>query len=428
MLLMRILLVSFRFAPYNSVGAVRVSKLARFFLERGHDIRVLTARDAIQPATLTSEVDESLVVRTGWFNVNFLPQLFFGGKKQITTTGYSTKVSFIKKLGNLYQSLFNFPDDAIGWYPYAVRSGKKLIDIWKPDLIYTSALPATDLLVARALSKSSGVPWVAELRDLWVDPSRYPYGSLRRRLETHLENKVLRAAHAIVVVSKPWAEYLRSRFSCPIQVVTNGFDRDDFVELEDLSPPLNDELRIVYPGVIYPNFQNIEPLLAALEQLGEEANSVRVVFYTRYMGAVMALAEKHGVAHLIVSKGRVSYQESLIAQVEADILLLLAWADPKFPEERGIIPGKLFEYIGARRPILTLGFGYDVASEIVRGVKAGFVSNDPNEIAEKLREWIRMKREKGQIPALPKDVQKGMSRQEQFEILNDFLQEHLFSS
>ena len=119
----------------------------------------------VQPATLAIEMDESLIEQTNWFNVNFLPQLFFGGKKQITTTGYSTKVSFVKKLGNLYQSLFNLPDDAIGWYPYAVRSGKRLMDSWKPDLIYTSALPATDLLVARSLSQLSGVPWVAELRD-----------------------------------------------------------------------------------------------------------------------------------------------------------------------------------------------------------------------------------------------------------------------
>ena len=209
---MKILLVSFRFAPYNSIGAVRVSKLARYLLDHGHDIRVLTARGTVQPATLSLEVDESLVERTRWFNVNFLPQLIFGGKKQITTSGYTTKVSFVKKLGDLYQSLFNFPDDAIGWHPYAVSSGKKLMDTWKPDLIYACALPATDLLVARSLSWYSGVPWVAELRDLWVDPSRYPYGNWRRHLESRLENKVLSAANAIVVVSKPWAEYLRGRF------------------------------------------------------------------------------------------------------------------------------------------------------------------------------------------------------------------------
>ena len=263
---------------------------------------------------------------------------------------------------------------------------------------------------------------------MWVDPSRYPYGNWRRRLETRLENKVLRAANAIVVVSEPWAEYLRGRFSCPIQVITNGFDRNDFMEQEDSSPPLEDKLRIVYPGVVYPNFQNVEPLLAALGRLGSEADNVRVVFYTRYMGAVMALAEKHGVAHLIDSKGRVSYHESVRAQMEADVLLLLTWADPEFPEERGIIPGKLFEYIGARRPILTLGFGSDVASEIVRDLKAGFVSNDPVAIAEQLRDWIRIKQENGRIPALPKDIQKGMTRQEQFEILENFLEKLIINS
>ena len=79
-------------------------------------------------------------------------------------------------------------------------------------------------------------------------------------------------------------------------------------------------------------------------------------------------------------------------QCEADVLLLLQWNSPS---EAGNIPGKLFEYLGARRPILVLGYDNGEMARIVRDRKAGFVSNDPAEIAKQLAAWAAEKRQTG---------------------------------
>ena len=425
---MKILLISFNFAPHNSIGAVRVSKLARFLQDMGHELRVLTARGIIQPTTLPLEIDNSLVERTDWINVNFLPLFFFGGKKQVAQTGYSTRVSFVKRLGNLYQNLLNFPDEAIGWYPFAVHKGKKILKKWTPDIIYASALPATALLVACRLSRISGVKWVAELRDLWADSERYPFSEKRRYFDGLLEKSVLSNADAIVTVTDEWGRKLQEKYACPVCVSKNGFDPKDFKAIEHLNFAPANVVRIVYTGVIYPRFQDIEPFFVALSKLGEKKKNIRFEIYTRYMDIVNSLAAKYAVSDIVHGMGRVSYQDSLRAQMEADVLLLLGWGDSDQPDEVGNIPAKLFEYIGARRPILSVGSEKDIVSRIIRERNAGVASNDPEIIKYHLSKWVDIKLEHGRIPALPKEIQKGMTRQEQFEILEDFLQNMLSGS
>ena len=420
---MKILLVSFRFAPYNSIGAVRVSKLASFLVGRGHDVRVLTARETNQPATLPLEIEEALIERTKWFNINFLPQLFFGGKKHVTKTGYSTKASLIKRLGELYQNLLNFPDEAIGWYPFAVHRGKQMLKEWKPDLIYASALPATTLLIANRLSQISGIKWVAELRDLWADSARFPFSEKRRIFDSLLENAILSKADSMVTVTDEWAKILEAKYSSCVCVSKNGFDPKDFENITNLKIAPSNILRIVYTGVIYPKFQNIEPFFIALSLLRDGKKNIRFEVYTRYMDIIDSLADKYGLSDVVCGMGRVPYKESLRAQMQSDILLLLGWGDENQPDEVGNIPAKLFEYFGTRRPILSVGSERDVVAKIIRERKAGLVSDNPEIIMQQLKTWIEIKLEYGNVPALPETVQKGMTRQEQFAILENFLKE-----
>ena len=292
---------------------------------------------------------------------------------------------------------------------------------WKPDLIYASAPPPSGLWAAARLSRRSGVPWVAEERDLWVDPARYPYPRFRFRLEKRLERSLLGSAAAIVTASEPWAAEMCSRYRCPVTFVTNGYDPDDFPASAELSRPDPAVLRIVYPGVVYPEFQDPTPLFDAIARLGADGSRVKVVFYARYMDAVLRMAERFGVAQQVEGPGRVPHREALKAVLEGDISLLLVWSDPNSPDNQGVIPAKLFEYLGARRQILAVGFGNDVASQMVRERGAGLVSNDPAEIAAWLRAQLESKARGGHLPDLPAAVAAGLSRDEQFANLERFL-------
>lgn len=104
----------------------------------------------------------------------------------------------------------------------------------------------------------------------------------------------------------------------------------------------------------------------------------------------------------------------------ADVLLLCRWADPR---DDGIIPGKVFEYIGARRPILAVGSTTGEAAQIIRGGDFGLVSNSPMEIAEQLRRWMTEKRAcDGRLPDLPQDATHAFLREAQFETINPLLE------
>jgi glycosyltransferase involved in cell wall biosynthesis len=161
-------------------------------------------------------------------------------------------------------------------------------------------------------------------------------------------------------------------------------------------------------------------LFAALQRLGSRAGQVRVAFYgwgVQGMVSIMSEAQRYGVAHVLEMKDAVPHQEALGLQRAADVLLLLLWNDPR---ERGVYTGKLFEYLGARRPILGIGPADNVAADLIRERQAGMVSADPDEIAGQLIRWLDAK-ECGGIPDLPASVAAGLSREEQTRRLEWFL-------
>jgi glycosyltransferase involved in cell wall biosynthesis len=108
-----------------------------------------------------------------------------------------------------------------------------------------------------------------------------------------------------------------------------------------------------------------------------------------------------------------------VQQRRADILLMMQWNDAR---EAGNLPGKLFEYLGARRPILGIGYEQGVAAEIIRNRGAGFFSNDADAIARQLRLWLAEKQKSGQVNPVDEEAMAGFSRAEQFAKLEEFLE------
>jgi glycosyltransferase involved in cell wall biosynthesis len=110
----------------------------------------------------------------------------------------------------------------------------------------------------------------------------------------------------------------------------------------------------------------------------------------------------------------VAHVDAVRLQCGADILLMLQWDNPS---EAGNLPGKLFEYLGARRPVLALGYDGGEMARIIRERGAGLFANDPQEIARQLRGWIETKRRADYVAALPESATAGYTRQEQYQQL-----------
>jgi hypothetical protein len=133
--------------------------------------------------------------------------------------------------------------------------------------------------------------------------------------------------------------------------------------------------------------------------------------------AIHDIAERFGVTNLVRVHPPVPYTQALDYQLRADVLLHMQWCDPK---EYGTVAGKIFDYLGARRPILGIGLEDSVVAQLVRERAAGLVTNDPLKIAKQVEAWIAQKRAGG-IAALPPAASDGLERAAQFEKVRDVL-------
>lgn len=413
---MRIVLVTYYFPPFNAVASVRVGKLAQFWVRSGFDVRILSAADVPLARSLDQEVDETLVRRTPAVNVNWLPELVAGGRRKIALQGYSTIAgnTVAARLGHWYRSLINCPDGQIGWLPYAVAEGRKLVKEFRPQVIYASAPPFTGLIVAKLLAREGRVPWVAEFRDLWTDGHAYRYGRVRLTLERTVERLTLRDTAGLVTVSDYLAGILRDAYSKPTETVMNGFDPHDY--RQDVVRQPDAALTIVYTGMVYQEHQNIEPLFRAVARLRDGGIPIQVRMFGRYLAHLKRDIREAGIADCVSIFEVVDHATAIEEQQRADVLLYLTWRGRHC---EGVLSGKIFEYLGTGNPILAVGPFGDGASRLMRDRGVGFISESPEEIAAYLESVNAAKREAG--CSRPAAEHRDLTRDEQFKRLTSFL-------
>lgn len=436
---MKVLVVSWFFPPANTIGAVRIGNLAKFLLSQGHDVRCVAGARLPYPQTLDLDFPEDRIAYARWADVNaparwltgFVKKLLFrGGAKTgsaspsessgapAPTQNRSRSNSLVARLNGAYMSIFNWPDSRVGWLPFALWAGRRMLSYWRPDVVFVSGPPFTTLLVGYGLSRLYRLPLVVEFRDRWADDPYYPPPNWRLRIDRFAERAIVRRAVALTTVSEPWAVVYREKFNKPVAVIHNGFD--EAVACHTSSPGHRGEsvLRIVYTGGIYPGRRDPSPLFAALRELGDQRAQVRVEFFGTNPAHIWPLSEHYGVSECVTMHEAVDHDRAIHEQRHADVLLLMQWNDPK---EQGNVPGKFFEYLGALRPILVLGLEDGVPATLVRKLNAGVYCGDTGTIIQALRNWLQMKRNDGEIPSLPETARRGFARVDQYAQLSDFL-------
>lgn len=398
----KVLVVTFAYPPVNTSGALRIAKFVKYLSDFDLEPIVLAPlREVTDRKGLPDELRIGKVVRTGFFNINFLFDMRPGRRPgearaalytssdptnyraSIRRTGYRIGIGAKK----LWVRLTNFPDAAIGWYPYAIRAGLNLIERERVDLILSTSGPPTAHLVASRLSARTGRPWIADYRDLWnMDPYRgRRRGPLLESVEIRLERRILRRVDAVVTVSAPYAQILQDFLNCPVHVIENGYDHEDFV---DYVSPL-DQFTITYTGEINnPEKRNPEPLFAAMAQLIRSGaireGDFRVRFFGNSCYLVRPLVHKYGIEPFVEVHPRVPYSESIARQRESAALLLLSWVDAR---AKGAYTAKVFEYLATGRPILAIGPTGGVIEDLLKETKGGILANEPTTIASVLLEW-----------------------------------------
>lgn len=385
----KVLVVSYFYPPFQSVGALRISKITKHLSEFGWTPIVLTVESQDLPTTMALEIPAASIHRTRSYDVNRIPKLVIG-RRRIATRGFhvgrrSLAGRLLTTFGNAYRDWTNFPDGQVGWYPFAVRKGLEIIERERPDLIYSSALPATSHMVAHRLSALTAVPWIGEFRDPWTDNPNYVRPKLLRPLERRMEERVMATASALVAVTPERQAELATRFGKPTAVVPNGFDPDDYPP----NVPLLHDFTITFTGMVYPGRQTAKPLFEALFRLRQEGlipPRLRVRLVGRNVEELAREAAEVGVPEMVETSLQVDRASALRMQVESTVLLLLLW----FKDGDAWYPAKMFEYFGAQRPILALGSVSNEAARLLAQRGVGTVAPDADAAEATLRRWFKL--------------------------------------
>ncbi len=397
---MNILLISYYFPPFNTIGAIRAGKMAKYFHQMGHDVRVIAADHPYLagelPKTLAVEIPSEKISYTEWFDLNKWTRAIYQKvfrKKNLSLTVHHEQV--MKKQGaaqfitQAMRSLTNIPDAKIGWRKYAFNHAQEVLKNWKPDVVYASALPLTSIIVGSQIAKKYNIPFVAEFRDLWVYSHDYAYQSWRKKIDQLIEKKYLDNAQKIVTVSEALADTLKKAYQKDVRIVHNGYDPDDFRNHEVKKTK---KLRLVYTGTLYYPFQNPKILFDALSQMNAE--EIEVVFYTDESSKSYLVDEvqSYKLDQFVQIHDKVSHREAIQAQLSSDILIHFLWDDPT---QSGIYSAKLLEYIGAERLVFAFGSTRNDIAEFIEDSGLGMYFSDSKNIVQALKSAIEKKKSNG---------------------------------
>lgn len=387
---MRVLLVSYYFPPYNTVGAVRPGKFAKYLLQNGHEVEVLCAFQPPFPEGMPLEVPDKVVHPVRGWSVNAPLHWLLGGRKRIAEAGFQAVCvgrPVVRRLGQWYKTLFHWPDAETGWAGAAVARGLDLLKAKPFDVVFVSAPPFSSLRVGARLAALGGIPWVADFRDLWSDNHAYGHPRWRLALDRRWETSLLKTASALTTVSHPLAAKLK-RHGLPTWVVRNGFDPDDFDSVLSADIPTNrDELLIAYTGNIYPGHHDVETFCEGLSTFAASGRRARVRVVGRNVAILTDAARRYGVLSLIDVSSTVPRAEALALQKAADVLLMFLWGGG----EDGIYTTKFFEYVGAERSILAIGASESDVGQWIRSADLGRTAKSASEVAEHLTNWYEHK-------------------------------------
>jgi len=352
-------MVAYYFPPLGGIGSLRAMKLATYLPESGWDVTVLAPRRGTYYRDPTLTFPEEKVVRTGSI------ELSRAGKTVLAPRTSDTEAARVGSLRRLVRDaarkwLYR-PDPQIGWYPFAVRAGRRALREGRFDAVFSSSFPITAHLVGRRLHRDSGLPWVAEFRDPWTDV--IADGEPRKAREVARERSIVVEATRLVTVSEAWAALFRGKGARDVGVVTNGYDAAD---LAPGRPP--DGIVVTYLGSFYSDRQDLSAVWPALRRIWDNSPSRR--FRLRFVGdldrGLRREIAAHGLEEALEVTGFLPYREALARTADSSILLGAGARDER-PILKGLIPAKLFEYLGTGLPILYVGDpGSDAALLLAR--------------------------------------------------------------
>lgn len=316
-----------------------------------------------------------------------------GGRKKRIGVGFtsneSKKKGFINSVAVWVRGNFFIPDARMLWIVPSKRFLLKYLSENPVDIIISTGPPHSMHLIASALKRKIKIPWIADFRDPWTNIDFYKDLKLTKpadMIHHRLERKVIQTADATVVISNTMATEFLEKRAKRVEVITNGYDHTDY---QNLKIDLDTDFTLVYVGTIPPS-RNCKALWSALGKMVVSNPEFRQKFKLRIIGsadfsAIQSIKDANLANHLIL-EGNKNHTEVSAFQQSAQVLLLLV---NDTPNAKGIVTGKVFEYLAAKRPILAIGPEGGDLDILLKETGSGLLSpfNSEHEIFESLK-WF----------------------------------------
>lgn len=386
---LNLLIIAYYFPPSGGAGVQRVLKFVKYLRDFDIEPVVLTVKDGDFPTRDESLLDELppdvKIFRTKIFEPYALYRKLTGKPPDAPVDVNNIpkpgeKRSLAERAAEFVRSNFFIPDARVAWLLTATKEARRIVAQENIDCVYSSSPPYTTALIAKRLARQTGLPWIAGFRDPWTGflstPVRY---GIAKWIDERLERSVYERCDAMEVAWKGIGRDFQKKYpdvdSSKIIHIENGFDEAD---IPALSFPRNEAFTIAYAGSMYGK-RSPKPFLDAAKSLIAQGKidpkKIKLKFIGRFGANLLPLFEDEGLCGTVELKPYMPHRESVKELLKSDALLLIV-DDADGSED--IVPGKVYEYLGTSRPVITLALEGAIAS-LIRETNAGVVANFRNQ-------------------------------------------------
>ena len=352
----KILIITYDWPPRNSIATHRPYSWAKYLSTAGFKVTVLTAEKQLYdyPLGLSLPILD---------NVNVITVPYPNNTKKynlLSKLNKGTKLfNFLKIMNTKIRILFGIEFDPRKWWSNLIISNKFIISS-DYDFVISTYGPQSAHYIAEYLKfKNNNIKWIADYRDLWSISHLSDFPVWKKKYIMRKEyNLIVNKANFVTTVSDELAKDLDAFFCIKSNVILNGFDIDSKLLHDNLNNRpnyKNNNLKIVYTGMIYIGRRDPTPLFKAISEI--DTNNIVVEFYGTSSDVILKYFNGNLPNH-IKCMGHVDREIALFHQKNADYLLLLESSEE---DAKGVLTGKVFEYIASGTPILSIGSRRDSA-------------------------------------------------------------------
>jgi len=389
--LKKVLIITYYWPPSGGAGVQRWLKFVKYLRGFGWEPVVYTALDAAYPIldeSFQKDIPEGITVlqQPIWEPYKLYKRLIGQKKEERVVSGFlqeKGRRSWAQQLSLWLRGNMFIPDARRFWIRPSIHYLSRWLEKNPVDVIVSTGPPHSMHLIARGLKKRTGLPWLADFRDPWTnidfagDLRMGWYATRKNRL---LEKAVLNEADVITVVSDLMQEEFRTKTGKPVEVITNGFDPDDFSVPDELLRR-DGKFSIVHTGSLN-NRRNHPALWKAIASLRKELPGFSEKLSIRLIGkndvSVRESIEREGLNDVTEWIDYIPHVQIIAEQKSASILLLAinnyGAAESGFFSPKATLTGKLFEYLASGRKILMVGPEDSQAAYVIRDCHAGDVA------------------------------------------------------